>query len=249
MTDSPGARALLTAALVVCLALAGSVGAVTASAPPAFDTNPPLTNATATQPDAPTPTTSQSDAPTLTTTTASVDPGETTTVTVLLTSAPEGLAGYELVVSLSDDAATITDATYPEGFGLTTDPQIVGDVSSVTLEAADTASTVEPGATNATLATLTIRGESVGTVAVELDARQLDADGGGEFTPATVPGTVTVGDPTTATPTAGDDATDRHPGSADTGEETSVTTALPLAGVGVSLLAVVLVAGLLGRRG
>jgi hypothetical protein len=243
---SPGARILLTAVLVVCLALAGSVGAATAGTPPTLDTNPSLTNATATQPDVPT--TSQSDAPTLTTTSASVEPGETTTVTVLLIGVPDGLAGYELVVSLSDDAATVTDATYPEGFGLTTDPQVSGDGSSVTLEAADTASVVEPGATNATLATVTISGESAGEVSVELDARQLDADGGGELSPATVPGTVTVGDPATATPSASDDTADRNPGSADAGEETSVTTALPLAGVGVGLFAVLVVAGLLRRR-
>lgn len=249
---SPGARTLLTALLVVCLALAVSVGAVSgADASSATHTAPDgalLTNATATQSDTARLTTSQSDEPTLTTTTASVDPGETTTVTLLLTSAPDGLAGYELVVSLSGDAATITDATYPEGFGLTTDPQITADGSAVTLEAADTASAIEPGARNATLVTLTVRGESAGEVAVEIDTRQLDADGGGELSPATVPGTVTIGDPATETPTASDDGDAPSSDSDDTGEGTSVTTALPLAGIGLSLLALLLVAGLFWRR-
>jgi hypothetical protein len=260
--SASGAKTILTALLVVCLALAAATGAVAAGATPSIATHgahaasgAPAAAATPTQ--LANATATQSETPRLTTTTASVEPGGTTTITVLLTAAPDGLAGYELVVSLSDDSAVITGASYPDGFGLSTDPAVAEDGSSVTLEAADTSGTVESAATNATLATVTVQGESPGEVSVELDARQLDADGGGELAPEVVPGTVTVGDPTTATPADGSgdagadsDADAGESGSAagDDGTETSVTTALPLAGIGVSLLAILLVAGLLSRR-
>jgi len=210
------------------------------------------------------------DGPTVKVADASVDPGETGTVRVVLTSAPEGLAGYELVLSFeTDGVATFAGAEYADAFGLTTDPAVGDDGRTVRLEAADVGGNVPSGASNVTLATVELRGVSAGETAVEVRPVQFDADGGTPMNVDTRAGSVAVGEPVpTATPTPGpgarpDDGSATTPAdgsasaasgaAAGTGTPTLTSTTsgqggLPLAGLGVAALAVGLVAALLARR-
>ena len=205
--------------------------------------------------------------PTVRVTDASIEPGGTATVRVVLTSAPEGLAGYELSLSVVDgEAATIAGANYTDAFGLTTDPVVSEDGRSVRLEAADIGGNVEPGATDVTLATVEIHGESAGRAALEVRPVQFDADGGARMNVSAESGSVVVGEPeptATATPeptpTAAVDPTpsaddvptdtpDRESPSSMSAGTTSGQGGLPLAGVGVTAVALASIAVLLGRQ-
>jgi len=210
------------------------------------------------------------DGPTVRVTDASLDPGGTATARVVLTSAPDGLAGYELVLSVADgDVATFVGANYTDAFGLTTEPAVGDDGRTLRLEAADVGGNVQPGATDVTLATVELRGESDGEADLAVRPVQFDADGGAAMDVDGESGSVIVGEPeATATPTA--EATATTVGSetvsgSGSGETEATGTAdeaagsptltgtsgqgsLPLAGVGVAGLALVLVAALLVRR-
>jgi len=132
------------------------------------------------------------DSPTVVVDDASVSEGETTTVEVRLTEAPEGLAGFDLTLSVGDTGtATITEASIREEFGL---KDVTSGDGEVTLVASDTDDIAEPGATDVLLGTLTIRGEAAGETDISVTIDQLDADGGAIIDADTEPGTITVGD-------------------------------------------------------
>lgn len=145
----------------------------------------------------------QSD-PTISVEAGSVAAGETTAVPVVLTSAPDGLAGYQLELALDDpEVARFENTSYPDRFGLTTEPLISSDGGTVTLEAADLDGQIEPGASDVTLATVELTGVDGGETRVTVASSQVDADGGGAMEPATAATTVTVtGDATTETAAA-----------------------------------------------
>jgi len=137
-----------------------------------------------------------------------VQPGGTTTVDVVLTDAPDGLAGYEMTLTLEGiDAARIAGATYPDGFALTTDPSVAAGSRVVTLEAADIEENVQPGARNVTLATVTVGGESVGASTVTVSDIEADADGGDLLSPTISDGQLSVEAATTSIPTVAEPAT------------------------------------------
>lgn len=210
------------------------------------------------------------DDPAVRITDASVDPGGTATVRVVLTSAPEGLAGYELVVSIgSGDVATIAGANYTDAFGLTTEPAMSEDGRTIRLEAADLGGNVQAGATDVTLVTVELRGESAGRARADARPVQFDSDGGVRMNVSVEAGSVAVGEPEptasptaepTATPTGGvattggsasAETTRAADGDTATSTLTSTTSGrgnLPLAGFGVAALAFVLVAVVLARR-
>jgi len=129
--------------------------------------------------------TAQSDRPTVRVTEATATGEGTTAVGVVLTAAPDGLAGYYLDLSVDGpDGARIVGASYPEQFGLTTDPAVADDGGTVTLEAADLEGAVEPGATDVRLATVELSGATPDDLALAVEPRQFDADDGSTFEPA-----------------------------------------------------------------
>jgi MYXO-CTERM domain-containing protein len=137
--------------------------------------------------------TAQSEQPTVVVTDGTTAADGTTTVGVVLTDAPDGLSGYYLELTVENpDVARVESAGYPDAFGLTSEPQIGSDGATATLEAADVEGAVDPGATDVTLATVTVRGGAPGDVALAVEPRQFDADDGSAFSPATQSGTVTV---------------------------------------------------------
>jgi len=125
--------------------------------------------------------------------TESIAAGETAAASVVLTSAPDGLAGYQIELAVDDrGVARFENASYPDRFGLTTDPVISSDGGTVTLEAADLDGQIEPGASDVTLATVQLSGVDSGETRVTVASSQLDGDGGGVVEPATEPTALAV---------------------------------------------------------
>ncbi|MFA5296228.1 MAG: hypothetical protein WC382_11995 [Methanoregulaceae archaeon] len=126
--------------------------------------------------------------------TLSLAQGSFAQVTVWLDQAPEGLAGYNMELSLRDPGvAEITSAAYPAWGKLTKEPLVPGQ--SVILSAVDIERMVQNDSVRVELATITLQGISAGTTAVGISGTQFDADGGAALTPTagslavTVPGT------------------------------------------------------------
>jgi len=220
-------RPLLTAALAVCAALA--VAAVTAG----------TVGVAAAQDDTTEPTVAVTD--------ATADPGDNATVEVVLTAAPDGLAGYEARLSLADGDARVVGVDYPDQFDLTSAPDIGPNGQTVRLEAADLGDRIGPGTENVTLATVTVAAGSEETAVTIADLR-VDADGGARVSPATDPGRLTVDDEAqrTGPPSV-------TPGIQETESSSEMTTATtrgqgsPGFGVPAAVAALVLM-GLLARR-
>ncbi len=91
---------------------------------------------------------------------------------VVLSEAPDGVSGFDLTVSVSDtEVATIDavdlDSTEFSSVGDST--SVSSDGSSATVEAADLSQSVADGATDVTLATVTLAGEAEGDAEVSVD--------------------------------------------------------------------------------
>jgi len=124
---------------------------------------------------------------------ATVGADERTNLSVVLTEAPDGLAGFELTVELdTPGVANVTGVAYPDRFGLRTEPRIGTDRQSVTVEAADLNDSVGPGGTDVTLATVGLTGDEGGSTAVSIVDAQVDADGGDRIAAGEDPEGVTV---------------------------------------------------------
>jgi hypothetical protein len=213
----------------------------------------------------------RSDRPTIEVVGGPVAGGDATTLRVVLTSAPEGLAGYYLRLSVADaGVARFANASYPERFGLTSEPELGEDGRTVALEAADMDDAVEPGARNVTLATVTVSGVSPGEARVTVEPIQLDADGGSTIDATTRAAEITVtpeggsdadGDAGTEAGSAAGDATAEDAaaaaGAGANADESEPDRAGSGAGAGAGVPSVLLVAGaaallavglLIGRR-
>ncbi|GCF12346.1 hypothetical protein Harman_02810 [Haloarcula mannanilytica] len=199
--------------------------------------------------------------PTVTVGNGTVTAGETTTVQVVLTSAPDGLAGYQVELALDDPAvAQFDNASYPDRFALTTDPVVSSDGGTITIEAADLDGAIEPGAGNVTLATVEIAGGEAGETGLTVASGQFDADGGEAIEPATEPTTVTVSSGPTETAVTGNsasataaDSTDGEPSTAsaetDSGDNQSTTAAAGPLALPLVLVALGVAAALAARAG
>jgi hypothetical protein len=165
----------------------------------------------------------QGDQPTVRVGSATVTAGGTVTVDVVLSSAPDGLAGYLLEFSVEGDAARVESVSYPERFGVTTDPDIEADGRTATAEAADLEGNVQTGATDVTLATVRIAGTGAGEATLTVEPVQFDADGGASFRPATQAGTLTIESAATTTQSDGDVSTPAASGGSDAGAATEPT--------------------------
>lgn len=114
-------------------------------------------------------------------------------VNIILDSAPAGLSGYDITVSLTNTtAATIAAASLP---GWAT----VGEVgtlpaSSVRLTAADINDQVSTGASGVVLATLAVQALAPGTTSFTVTVSSLDDDTGAPISANVTAGTVTLAD-------------------------------------------------------
>jgi hypothetical protein len=137
--------------------------------------------------------TAQAEQPTVSVSSATTTVADTTTVEIVLTDAPDGLSGYYFDLTVDNpEVATVTSASYPDEFGLTTDPAIDTDGQTVTLEAADMDGSISPGATDVTLATVEIESQAAGEVELTVEPQQFDSNNGDRFRPETRAGVVTI---------------------------------------------------------
>ena len=119
--------------------------------------------------------------------------GPTTTVSLTLDSAPDGLSGYNLTVSLSDPSiAEILSVSFPTWATMHSNSTLPAD--SVWLKAADLISSVGSGDTNIPLGTLTIRGYADGVCDIVVMVTNMDDDAGNPINPATDAGHLKIGE-------------------------------------------------------
>lgn len=121
--------------------------------------------------------------------------GENATVPIVLDSAPNGLSGYSITVALMDPAvAELTAVEFPEWAGMKSSTAVPS--GKAVLRAADLSMQVPVGATNVTLAVLTVTGRAAGTTGITVtpDPGLGVQDRRGDLYAATsVPGTLAVG--------------------------------------------------------
>jgi len=114
-----------------------------------------------------------------------------TTATVRIDEAPEGVAGYRLEVGVSDPSVVeVTGGSYPDALGLTEDPVVADDGSSVVLKASDTEDAIEGGASDVELGTVDLAFAGAGRTDLTATVAALDADGGAAIDPVVETGEV-----------------------------------------------------------
>lgn len=131
---------------------------------------------------------------------ATIDVGNRTTVDLTLSSAPNGLSGYKINVTVDDGSvAEFTGASYPSNTYSLTDTQVADGNRTISLKAVDLSDNVGPGATDIDLASVEIQGKTRGETNLTIDVVQMDTDDDGgdvkAINPTTDPGTVTVMSP------------------------------------------------------
>lgn len=130
--------------------------------------------------------------------------GETASIPIVLDSAPGGLSGYQITVSLSNPSvATITAVAFPGWATLNSASELPS--GQVLLKAVDLSQQVPAGGTNVVLATITVRGSAVGSTNIGITpdaALGVQDQSGNPYSVTTPAGTVTVGTPSGVVPTA-----------------------------------------------
>jgi len=120
--------------------------------------------------------------------------GESRDYQIVLDQAPDGLSGYDLVLSLATPGvAEITNVVYPSWANINTP---VGTPNqSVLLQAADGNKNEEAGATGILLATVTVKGVGDGRTSIIISSVDMDSDkeGTNHITPVVSGGSAIVG--------------------------------------------------------
>ncbi len=133
--------------------------------------------------------------------------GETRDLTIIADSLPDGLSGYNITISLTDPSkAEIVGFARP-----TWSPAIAGlkmnstvPTDSLWIKAVDFGDEVQPGATDVLLATVSVRGDAIGTTNLTVSVTVMDPEGSGApIVPVIQQGVITIGTPppTTTVPT------------------------------------------------
>jgi|GEM_PF-4985838 len=147
---------------------------------------------------------------------ATVTNGETATVAVTLSEAPDGLAGFDVIVEVDDPGtATISDAAVDSGMS-PSNASIASDGASVQLRAADGNKQFQAGDGPFTVATVSLRSEAVGETTLGIAVDQVDDDDGSRIDPAVDGGRLTVTTADDETPTE----TETDTGDSGTGGDT-----------------------------
>lgn len=117
--------------------------------------------------------------------------GDTSEIALTIDNLPKGLAGYTLIVELSNhDVADITKASFPEWASLSNVTRLSSNL--IRLSAVDMKLEVNPGSTEILLGTITIKGQKSGFTTLNLKDVQIDADGGDLVTTTANSGSLTV---------------------------------------------------------
>lgn len=148
-------------------------------------------------------------------------------VAITLDSAPNGLSGYDITVSLRNgEVGDIIDIEFPEWAKLS-DKSIRGD--SARLKVVDLENRIKPGAANVLLAVIIIGNTRPGESLIELTVNRMDDDYGNPIVPTIKPGKITVIGPThiqtTATTTNMETVPEKP---TNQGKETTITKTITL---------------------
>jgi hypothetical protein len=129
--------------------------------------------------------------PTVSVSNATVDVGNQTAVDLNLSSAPNGVAGYSILLEVDgSDNATIENVTFPEQFDLSTVENQTD--SRATLRAVDLDGSIADGQENVALASVQLAGQSAGNATVSATVDRFDDPDGEPIDPQTSAGTVQV---------------------------------------------------------
>jgi hypothetical protein len=121
----------------------------------------------------------------------SVIEGQETEIRIIADVLPDGLAGYNLTVTLDDPSiADIIGISYPSWVTVTENSSLPG--SSVYLAALDGDNAVQPGAEDVVLATLTVSGKDMGSANLSIAVNRMDDDEGYHIESELASGTVEV---------------------------------------------------------
>jgi hypothetical protein len=127
------------------------------------------------------------------------NPGESTTITIMLDSAPDGLSGYLINVSVTNPAvAELESVSFPGWTIFHVNSTLPSGTSWIAAAGENL-----PGSTNITFATFTVKGLQAGSTTIDLGITEIDDINGDSFVPNVQPGTFTVGMNYTVTATAG----------------------------------------------
>ena len=115
----------------------------------------------------------------------------TNTINITLDSAPNGLSGYNISISLCNGSvAEITSIKFPAWATLHSNSSLPAD--SLWIKAADLNDKIKSGAKNITLATITLRGDKQGESDILITVTKMDDDNGNPIDPNTVSGKIEV---------------------------------------------------------
>jgi secreted PhoX family phosphatase len=121
--------------------------------------------------------------------------GQTARTPLVMTSAPQGLAGGKLTVEIEEsDVAAFTDVEFADAVGLT-ESSVSNDGSTATLRFTDTEKAVQQGALDVTLATLGLQARGTGTTDVMITVERVDDEEGRPIEVETRTGMVVTGPP------------------------------------------------------
>jgi PKD repeat protein len=113
---------------------------------------------------------------------AALSQGDAVEADVMAKHVPDGLAGGEITVSVSDtDVAEIQGASYADAVGLAEEPTVSVDASTVTMRFADTNQAMQSEGTEFTVGTVTLMGTGAGAADLDTSA-SLDDDAGQSIT-------------------------------------------------------------------
>jgi hypothetical protein len=180
------------------------------------------------------------DGPTLEVGDGEVPVGGETTVTVTLTEAPNGLAGYNLSVAVGPNATIVGGSVNDEM--LLTNVRVVDD-RRIYLRGIDLNDTVGNGTGAVTLGTVTVRGDTESVVSLEASTVELDNDVGESAARSVWNGSLVVGNPTAGGSAGGSaDGTESANGSGSPGGSGTPGLVATMA-IATVLLGVVVLAG------
>jgi hypothetical protein len=110
-------------------------------------------------------------------------PGESTTVNLTLDSAPAGISGYAIGISMEHPGiAEVTAVTFPSWTGLSDSKGVPG--SDIQIKAVDLQRGMEKNAGSTILATITLKGMNPGSTPLVLSDLVFDDDDGNQITPS-----------------------------------------------------------------
>ena len=120
----------------------------------------------------------------------SIGVGEEFELPIALSTAPNGLAGYEISVHVEDPrVAEIVDVRFP-GWAKLTDSSVKSD--SASLKAVDLDDQIRAGENNIDLATLKLKATRVGETTIKLAIIKMDDDEGNPITPSAIQAKLTA---------------------------------------------------------